>query len=121
MVSVFLAESRISAGKPAVQVSVETMQRLSAYDWPGNVRELKHAIEYAVIHAQSAVLQPSHLTPEISGPPTMAPEVPKLSLGDERTRILAALNIAKENRAHAAKILGISRSTLYRRIRELGL
>ena len=121
LVSAFLAESRISAGKPAVKVSVEMMQRLSAYDWPGNVRELKHAIEYAVIHAQSPVLQPSDLPPEISGPPTMAPEVPKLPLGDERTRILAALNIAKENRAHAAKILGISRSTLYRRIRELGL
>jgi PAS domain S-box-containing protein len=121
LVSAFLAESRISAGKPAIKVSVKAMQHLSAYDWPGNVRELKHAIEYAVIHAQSSVLQPSDFPPEISRPPAMAPEAPKLPVGDERTQILAAFKIAKENRAQAAKILGISRSTLYRRIRELGL
>lgn len=123
LVSAFLGEARISTGKPASQISVEAVRVLSSHPWPGNVRELRHAVEHAVIHARGPVIQPSDLPPEI-----LASRVPREVAGavgeeeeDERERLLAALRQAKGNRSLAAKQLGISRATLYRRFRELGI
>ena len=122
LASAFLGEARISSGKPTLQLSTEALRVLSSYSWPGNVRELRNAIDHAAIHARG-VIMPSDLPPEIVGARRVEepPDSGETGEVDERERLLAALKKAKGNRSLAARQLGISRATLYRRIRELGI
>lgn len=120
LVAWFLGQFRASTGAPAQDVSREAMDLLMEYPWPGNVRELKNAIEYAAAHCAGSVIQIKDLPPEIVGIPG------PLSAGtderqDERQRILEALTQAEGNRARAARRLGIGRTTLYRRMKALGI
>ncbi len=123
LVSAFLGEARISSGKPTLQLSTEAMRILTSYSWPGNVRELRNAIDHAAIHARAGVIQPSDLPQEILGMTRTKARSGPEEIGevDEKDRLLAALKKAKGNRSLAAKQLGISRATLYRRFRELGI
>jgi transcriptional regulator with PAS, ATPase and Fis domain len=99
--------------------------RLLAYHWPGNVRELRNVIEYVFAIGEGPVLEGQELPPELRGEPpprtsrihphTMSP------LDDERARILEALRIAKGLKSRAAELLGVSRTTLWRKMRELKL
>ena len=122
LASAFLGEARISSGKPTLQLSTEALRALSSYSWPGNVRELRNAFDHAAIHARG-VITPSDLPPEIVGSRRKEdPPGPEETVQvDERELLLAALKKAKGNRSLAAKVLGISRATLYRRIREHGI
>lgn len=117
----FLNNARVVTRKPEVcEISPEAMQALLRYSWPGNVRELKSMFDFALIHCHGVQIQLSDLPPEICGAP--APLVPtKFSSKSEREDILCALDQAKGKRAQAAKILGMSRSTFYRRLNELGI
>jgi PAS domain S-box-containing protein len=125
LVDAFLARSRASTGKDVRHVSADAMQKLLAHTWPGNVRELQSAIELAVIHCKGSAIQPGDLPAEIQVPPQ--PIRPPQTTGelagidDERERVAAALRAARGNRVAAARKLGISRATLYRRLAELGL
>ncbi len=99
-------------------VAPDAMDALLAYDWPGNVRELRNVVEYAFAVGEGPVLQTSDLTPELLGVP---PEGDDLEIGEhelERQRILEALRKAGGRKAKAADLLGISRSTLWRKMRE---
>jgi DNA-binding NtrC family response regulator len=115
----FLADHRASTGKPVDAISDEAMTLLMDYRWPGNVRELRNALEYAVIRCRGSIIQPEDLPPELielpSGPGPSGEYV------DETDRVVAALRRARGNRTTAAALLGISRATLYRRLRELGV
>ena len=111
----FLADARERLGKAAESFDTEAMRRLLAYTWPGNVRELKHAVEHAVIHAGGAEIRLEHLPPEVAE---------AREERDERSEpelISAALEEAGGNRKRAAELLGMSRSTLYRRLERLGI
>ncbi|MGR8935607.1 MAG: sigma 54-interacting transcriptional regulator [Gammaproteobacteria bacterium] len=112
----FLGESCRTAGKQVSNIADEAMRRLQNYDWPGNVRELKATLDYALIRCSSDPLLAEDLPPELSKPrvETLAPIE-----GDERTHILTALHRAGGNRTEAARLLGISRATFYRRLGEL--
>ncbi|GJL50763.1 MAG: hypothetical protein NPIRA01_19900 [Nitrospirales bacterium] len=118
---VFFGQSRAVTKKWEIQgISSDTMRQLIKYRWPGNVRELKSALDYAFIHCHSAMILPSDLPPEC----LEAGDIPSMSLNpecDEREQIVAALKRAKGKRAEAARLLGMSRSTLYRRLDSLGL
>lgn len=119
----FLRTICASAGKPVDRLNPETLHRLMSYVWPGNVRELRSAIEFAVISCKGTELGPDHLPPEIVGASTVSspsPWVPLQGL-DEKARFLAALSDAKGNRTEAAKRLGVSRATFYRRLVELDI
>jgi transcriptional regulator of acetoin/glycerol metabolism len=95
------------------------MAVLMDYSWPGNVRELRNALEFAVIRTRGSIIQPDDLPPELLGfAPAADADEP---CTDEAARILAALKRTRGNRTRAATLLGISRATLYRRLRELGL
>lgn len=121
LVSVFLKQSRAGSGKTEGQeLSREAMQRLVRYPWPGNVRELKSAIDFSLIHCREALIQASDLPPEIA---EVDPQVfiNKEHEPDEKDRIAAILKYTNNNRTEAAKILGMSRSTFYRRLVSLGL
>ena len=113
----FLDRCRGATGKPVERIGAEATAMLAAYAWPGNVRELKSAIEHAVIRCRGSVILPEDLPPEI----VPAASGPAPAAGDERARILAALERAEGNRTSAARLLGISRATFYRRIEQLGI
>jgi DNA-binding NtrC family response regulator len=111
-----------SAGGVPPAVSLPAMRALRAHDWPGNVRELMAAVESAAIRAGTSEIGLEHLPPEIRADRTEggryhAPTRPD----DERDAIVAALEAAHGVRARAAELLGMSRTTLWRRMRALGL
>ena len=91
------------------------MQRLLDYHWPGNVRELRNSIEYAVIRANGAILQVDDLPPELRDLQRSEFDLDH-RLYDEKIKIMAALEQANDNRKEAAKLLGMSRATFYRRL-----
>ena len=110
--------SRRYGGNPA-SFSPAAEKALVEYDWPGNVRALRHAIERAVILAGSDVLQPHDL--QLTG---AAPAVPAGDLNLERMEkdtIHAALKKHGFNISHAARELGLTRASLYRRMEKHGL
>ena len=112
----FLAQFSAASGKHVSEISREAMRLLADYDWPGNVRELRSAIEFTMIHCTGAVIQADDLPPEIFQPADVIPGDPLL---DEKSRFLQALDRSRGNRALAARLLGISRATLYRRLADL--
>ncbi len=117
----FLGQARVVTKKPEVSdIAPEAMQALLRYPWPGNVRELKSTFDYALIHCHGTDIQLSDLPPEICGTPATLEPV-RASPTNERQDILSALHEANGKRAQAAKLLGMSRSTFYRRLSELGI
>jgi PAS domain S-box-containing protein len=120
LVEYFLRSASRQAGKSIQTLSADAWQNLLAYDWPGNVRELRACIDFAAIYCRGTKIQADDLPPEIHAP-RPATELACAPEADERERILAALKQAKGKRLHAAKLLGISRATFYRRLNELGL
>jgi transcriptional regulator of acetoin/glycerol metabolism len=88
------------------------------YSWPGNVRELKSAVEFAVISARTACLMPSDFPEELRHTQRdhRPPSSQESHHTEPKTQLLRALQQAQGNRTEAAKILGISRATLYRRL-----
>jgi len=108
------------------EISIEAMQRLVDYDYPGNVRELSNFIERGVALAQDKTLDIEYLPqnlgslsvrvfkPEMAATPTTLKE-------QETEHILHALKLADGNRTQAAKILGIDRVSLWRKLKNLGI
>ena len=96
-------------------VTRTAMDAILAYPWPGNVRELRSAVEYAFVVGEGPTLDVEDLSPELRGEPT--PGMPVGSLAEmERGRILAALARHQGRKAAAAADLGISRTTLWRKL-----
>lgn len=115
----FLAQFTAATGKRVTALSNDALGLLTDYDWPGNVRELRSAIEFAVIRCTGAVIQPDDLPPEILQTADFDSSIPGDPLTDEKARFLQALERSRGNRAMAARLLGISRATLYRRLADL--
>ena len=128
-------------GGPNVpELSPETLSALKSYSWPGNVRQLRNTLERAVLLANDGRITTSELPPEIVTPPAVFRPVSASSPGDagaqtaaqspgvqpplrevERQQILAALEQTGWHRGKTADMLGISPSTLYRRLRDYNL
>ncbi|MGQ0556983.1 MAG: sigma-54 interaction domain-containing protein [Nitrospiraceae bacterium] len=123
LVQSFLGQICTATGKTIERLNPDTLRLLMSHAWPGNVRELKSAIEFAVISCKTKEVLPIDLPPEIIS----APVVPSLSVWiplpnrDEKSRFLAALSDANGNRTEAARRLGVSRATFYRRLVELDI
>lgn len=98
---------------------------LSRHDWPGNVRELINALEYAYAIGDGPLLAANHLPPELLdrslAPGVSQIEEPESHLSEEARQLLDVLERAGGNKNRAAKILGVSRVTLWRRLRAVGL
>lgn len=127
LVQAFLRESSEENGKPLREFAGEAMACLLHYDWPGNVRELRAAVEHGVVMATGGKIGLADLpqsvknSPTLPVPPTPSPDFSPdsgiLNLDQqERSLILQALEKARGNRTEAARLLGISRRTLHRRI-----
>ncbi|MEW5977391.1 MAG: sigma 54-interacting transcriptional regulator [Acidobacteriota bacterium] len=122
LVSRFLGDFRATTGKPVEEVSTETLARLLEYPWPGNVRELRSAIEFAVIRCRGSVIRLDDLPPELKQVRSLGTKVAMpsdLQQLSEKEQVLAALKRASGNRTLAAKLLGVSRATFYRRLSAL--
>ncbi len=117
----FLGQARVVTKKPEVcDIAPEALQALLRYPWPGNVRELKSTFDYALIHCHGTAIQLTDLPPEICGTSGSLESV-QVSPRNERQDILTALQKANGKRAQAAKLLGMSRSTFYRRLSDLAI
>ncbi len=116
------------------RISPQAMRLLMEYSWPGNVRELANIMEYAVAVAKIETILPEDLPDEIRAPQSTlhvkteaqepVPEqesLPNPSLSQESARLVAALDAHHWSRSEAAQALGLSRSTLWRKMRELHL
>lgn len=101
-------------------------QAMLDYAWPGNIRELRNVIEYAFAIGEGPTLTLDELTPELRNEKPFQQQrstaVPLLHhVQDERERIVHALAATDGRRDRAAELLGISRSTLWRKMREYKL
>lgn len=102
-------------------ISDDAMRRLMAYDWPGNVRELENAIERAVALSSESVLTADDLAsiPNGASPGALPNGNELLPLAEiERRAILHALRETQGDKVAAARLLGIGKTTLYRRLKE---
>lgn len=118
LASHFLDEMSKKLSKGQAELSPETMAVLLRHRWPGNVRELRHVLEHAHVFCRDNLIRPEHLPREMN-PPVEGGEL--LESGDERNRIVAALEKAGGNKAKAARILGYSRNTIYRKLHEFNI
>jgi len=106
-----------------VEISAQAMDILSDYAWPGNVRELKNVLERAVMVSQGEAVTsehlPFHLRPsvEVKRSESLDDEI----INMEASHLRELINRCKGNVTKAAKVLGVSRSTLYRRLWQLKL
>jgi two-component system, NtrC family, response regulator HydG len=93
---------------------------LVRYPWPGNVRELKSAFAYAFVTCTDGHIEPPHLPPDLIQ--ATAP-LPTTLPADEQKKqeLLQALAQARGNKSLAAKILGVSRVTVWNRLHRYGL
>jgi len=123
LVEHFLDKFSREEGGPK-KVSQEVMKRFQRYQWPGNVRELENAIERAAALSSGPVLHtedlPTNLQEYGAVPPPSTNEVLKMD-ELERRAIFRAIREANGDKLAAAKLLGIGKTTLYRKLREYEL
>jgi transcriptional regulator with PAS, ATPase and Fis domain len=114
-----LVEMNAGRRRQIERVAPPALEILDRHSWPGNVRELRNVLAYAFAIGDGPLLLPSDLPPELVSGEAEAPAV--ATGAAERARIETALRRSGGNRERAAAELGISRVTLWRRMRELGL
>ena len=112
-------------GRVAPRLSVEAAQRLMSYEYPGNIRELENIIQRILIHCEGDVVEPYHLVDDLCNTSAVVvrgnrQDWPPLS-EHEKQYILEVLDEVEGNKSSAAKILGIDRVSLWRKIKRYGL
>jgi PAS domain S-box-containing protein len=120
----FIGQLRRESGKEITGVTPEAMARLMTYTFPGNVRELKSFLEYAFVLSEGGLIRPEHLPGPVSGQALRGqPEAGPSEAGgkDEKAQLLEVLRQCKGNQTRAAALLGISRVTLWHRLRKYGI
>ncbi|MBL8749253.1 MAG: sigma-54-dependent Fis family transcriptional regulator [Planctomycetes bacterium] len=113
-------------GKDVESIDREALVALVQYDWPGNVRELRNAVESMVVRSKGNILTRADLPPEIWAPLPTDQDGWQFLAGRtwqdvERNHIRVTLELTSGNRQKAARAMGLSERTLYRKIREYGL
>jgi len=117
----FLAQYAVKYGKLFIKMTGATYDALIDYTWAGNIRELKHTLEKAVILCDSSVLKPENLNLRERIMPR-TPDDNLFSLVEiEKGAIIRVLEISHGNITQAAKMLDISRTTLYSKMKEYGI
>ncbi|MFZ0391244.1 MAG: sigma-54 dependent transcriptional regulator [Calditrichia bacterium] len=118
----FLETYRKKYGKTGLRFSPAALKKLETYHWPGNVRELQHAVERAVIMTENEVLQPGDFFFSVadSGGENVVLDDYNLEKV-EKVVILKTLAKHNGNISHAAKELGLTRASLYRRMEKYGV
>jgi len=119
----FIRRNAVSSGKKILGLTPEALEALTEYSWPGNVRELRNAIEYAFVLCQSGGIGVQHLPHKIAGGDVdhhaaceMDPDCAK-----ERDALINVLRNAGGNQSEAARMLGVSRVTVWKRMKRFGI
>ena len=121
----FINRIRLKTHKPITSLTQAALNILSAYHWPGNVRELINVIEYAFVVCPGKEITPEHLPPTLTGhsptrPGSRHPHARILD-GEGREGLIQALRQAGGNKSQAARNMGISRVTLWKRLKKYGI
>lgn len=120
LVDYFLFKFQKAFNKDITAVSSDVLEVLLSYSWPGNVRELEHAIEHAFVTCTRNTITIDNLPPELTTD-CSASHHPDATDGDEAHHILHALEKSGWNKAKAARLLGMDRKTLYRKLWKLNI
>jgi transcriptional regulator with GAF, ATPase, and Fis domain len=124
---VALAEHFLQQQRPGASFSSAAMEKLLAYSWPGNIRELRNAVMQAAIVASQATVMPEDLPVEVAGEELLTPEEAEATRSAsgkggleqlEKEAIFKALQRTKGHQGQAAELLGISRRTLSRKLKQ---
>jgi two-component system response regulator HydG len=108
--------------KPHKKLASSTLKKMTKYPWPGNIRELQHAIERAIIMSEGNILMPDDFFFLVQKTDNPSEGVDNLNLDEvEKNVILKAVNKHSGNISKAAKELGLTRASLYRRLEKHGL
>ena len=122
LASHFLLEAVRRFGRDQMIFSPQAMEKLMAYSWPGNVRELRNEVERAVILAPSREISPDDLSQEVRADRSAGPSEAGLSVrANEKELIRKALADSGGNRSEAARLLGISREGLRKKMKRYGI
>ena len=121
----FFRRIYLKSGKKIEGISNEALELLMRYQWPGNVRELKSAFEYAFVSCHEAMIMPHHFPPDVMQAEivskTPVHETPQTIDDIKRKRLVDALLQTGGNQSQAAKILGISRTSVWSQMKRFGI
>lgn len=129
----FIDRIAAQSGKKIIGLGPQASEKMLAYDWPGNVRELRNAIEYAFVLCHDSFIAPQHLPCRLKSPepsrrkslpaagPSQADTFDASTLIREREKLSQTLKDVGGSRSKAALILGVSRVTLWKKIKKFGL
>jgi len=116
LVNAFIERLRANTGKGITGLDRAALDHFMSYPWPGNVRELRSALEYAFVIAEKGLIGLEQLPPQTG----LAHERPEGG-GEEKQALIRALTASNGNQTMAAKILGVSRVTVWNRMRKYGM
>ena len=121
----FFQRNRLKSNKPVEGISNAAMEVLVNHSWPGNVRELKSAFEYGFVTCDEKLIRPEHLPPDIIHGRAQKNDPPKITAVNrdesKKQQLIDALRNAGGNQSRAAEILGVSRVTVWNRIKRYGI
>lgn len=116
----FFRKMKLKSGKEIQGISKDAMETLMRYSWPGNVRELKSAFEYAFVTCQDAMIQPAHFPSTIlqAGKRQRSVKPMNINMQEiEKRELIEALKKSRGNKSKAAEFLGVSRVTVWNRMK----
>jgi transcriptional regulator with PAS, ATPase and Fis domain len=120
----FFRQMKLKSGKNIQGISKDAMETLMRYEWPGNVRELKSVFEYAFVTCQHNMIQPSHFPSTLLKPGNRRTRNKPLSINMqeiEKRELIEALEKTGGNKSKAAEFLGISRVTVWNRMKRFNI
>jgi PAS domain S-box-containing protein len=124
LASTFFLRTQLKSGKKVHGIAPAAMELLVRHSWPGNVRELRSAFEYAFVACKTDMIEPRDLPAELmNGAVVCTPvDVAARSLDEiKKERLAQALREANGNQSEAARILGISRTSVWSQMRRYGM
>ena len=113
----FVEQNQATSGKNITGLSPEAVARLTSYTWPGNVRELRNAIEYALVLCPGGEIGAHHLPHKIA-PASDCPPTAEPLEARERDELVRILRQVGGNQSAAARQLGVSRVTVWKRMKK---
>ncbi len=122
IVQQFIRHNNEKIGKNILGLTPEALEKLSEHHWPGNVRELRNTIEYAFVLCPSGGIGIQHLPPRVTMvTPGIGSRQVSQAGGEERVKLIEVLQATGGNQSEAARRLGVSRVTVWKRIKKYGI